>query len=130
MISTNINTVGRRKTCSASIYLKEGTGEIIVNKREIGKYFSSQNLPTIALQPLKLLDLVGKFDIKINVKGGGTTGQIEAIRLGISRAIVKYSEDYKPQLRLAGYLTRDPRVVERKKYGRKKARKSFQFSKR
>jgi len=125
-----INTIGRRKTSVARIYVKEGSGEITVNKSKLEKYFPSEILQTIVHQPLTLCEEEGKLDIKINVKGGGIAGQAEAIRLAISRALVEMKEEYRAVIKPEGWLTRDPRMVERKKYGRRKARKRFQFSKR
>lgn len=125
-----INTVGRRKTSIARLYLKPGKGQITVNKRELGDYFPSEIMQTIVKQPLVLVEEDGKNDVQINVIGGGMKGQAEAIRLAISRALCEVSEDYRSPLKKEGFLTRDPRMVERKKYGRRKARRRFQFSKR
>lgn len=125
-----INTVGRRKTSIARIYMQEGSGNITVNKKDITVYFPSEILRTIVNQPFATSNHLGKFDLKINVKGGGTTGQAEAIRLGIARALVQFDAEIRPMLKPEGFLTRDPRMVERKKYGRRKARRKFQFSKR
>lgn len=125
-----VNTIGRRKTAVARIYLKEGKGIITVNGREFEKYFTTEVLQIIVKQPLTLVGQVGDFDIKINVDGGGIAGQAEAVRHAISRALVEVSLDNKPAIKKEGFLTRDPRMVERKKYGRAKARKKFQFSKR
>jgi small subunit ribosomal protein S9 len=131
MAIAQVNTIGRRKTAVARIYVQPGTGVIVVNKRAIEDYFPSEILRTIIHQPLTLLDELGKHDIKVNVKGGGFTGQAEAIRLAISRALVEQlGIEVKPQLRKEGFMTRDARMVERKKYGRRKARRRFQFSKR
>jgi len=125
-----INTIGRRKTSVARIYLEEGKGDILVNNRELTNYFPFEIHRTIVHQPLVTCDSIGTYDIRVNVKGGGTTGQAEAIRLAISRALVELNPENRPTLKPEGFLTRDPRMVERKKYGRRKARKKFQFSKR
>ena len=125
-----INTIGRRKAAIARVYLSEGKGQITVNDRDFKDYFPDKQLHYIVEQPLVLLDVQGNYDIKVNLDGGGMTGQAEALRLGISRALIKINPDYKPALRAEGFVTRDPRVVERKKPGQPKARKRFQFSKR
>lgn len=125
-----INTVGRRKTSVARIYLQPGKGEINVNKRTFSEYFPSEILQTIVKQPLATVDANGKFNITANVDGGGFKGQAEAIRLAIARALCEVDPEYRPPLKKEGFLTRDPRMVERKKYGRRKARRRFQFSKR
>jgi small subunit ribosomal protein S9 len=125
-----INTIGRRKTSVARIYVSQGSGIITVNKRTLENYFPSEVLRTVVQQPLATCDGLGKFDIKVNVDGGGVTGQAEAIRLAIARALVEMNPENKPALRAEGFMTRDPRMVERKKYGRRKARRRFQFSKR
>lgn len=125
-----INAVGRRKAAIARVFVKEGKGEITINKRSLESYFPSSILQFIVKQPLALLDVVGKYDIKVNLCGGGYKGQAEALRLGIARALVKINADDKTALRAAGFVTRDPRTVERKKPGQPKARKRFQFSKR
>ena len=125
-----INTIGRRKTSVARIYLTPGKGDIIVNKRDIKTYFPSEILRTIVNQPLSTVQVVGSYDVKVNVQGGGTTGQAEAIRLAIARALCEVNAEFRPALKKEGFLTRDPRMVERKKYGRRKARRRFQFSKR
>lgn len=124
------NTIGRRKTSVARIYLQSGKGTITVNKKDIANYFPSEILQTIVKQPLVKLDVDGNYDINVNVDGGGPKGQAEAVRLAISRAMVELDEENKPPLKKEGFLTRDPRMVERKKYGRRKARRKFQFSKR
>lgn len=125
-----INTVGRRKTSVARVYMNTGKGEITINERKIEEYFPSELLQIIVKQPLVKLQEEGSYNFDINVFGGGLKGQAEAIRLGISRALVEANEESKPALRAEGFMTRDSRMVERKKYGRRKARRRFQFSKR
>ena len=125
-----INTVGRRKAAIARVYMTEGKGQITVNDRDYKEYFPDKQLHYVIDQPLNLLELKDKFDIKVNIKGGGMKGQAEALRLGIARALIKLDPENKPPLRTEGFVTRDPRVVERKKPGQPKARKRFQFSKR
>jgi len=125
-----INAIGRRKASVARVYLKKGTGKFTVNNKDFEQYFPVSHLRSEIGEPLKMLDLAGSYDVNVNVAGGGFKGQAEAVRLGISRALVKINEEYKPTLKTKGFLTRDPRVVERKKPGKKKARKSEQFSKR
>jgi small subunit ribosomal protein S9 len=125
-----INAIGRRKEAIARIYVSEGKGQIIINKRELSQYFPTPILQYIVKQPLNKLNVVGEYDIKVTLNGGGIKGQAEATRLAIARALVKISEENKPALRSEGFLTRDSRVVERKKPGQPKARKRFQFSKR
>jgi small subunit ribosomal protein S9 len=125
-----INTLGRRKTAVARVYMSEGSGAVTVNKRDYKEFFPVAVLQSKIVQPFELTDTVGKFDITVNVAGGGVNGQVEAIRLGISRALVKLDEENKPLLKEEGLMTRDPRMVERKKPGQPKARKKFQFSKR
>jgi small subunit ribosomal protein S9 len=125
-----INALGRRKAAIARVYVSEGTGKITINKRDIEVYFPSSILQYVVRQPLNKLGVVEKYDIKINLDGGGFKGQSEAARLGIARALVKINPEDKPALRAEGFMTRDPREVERKKAGRPKARKRFQFSKR
>jgi small subunit ribosomal protein S9 len=125
-----INTIGRRKTSVARLYLQAGKGNIVVNTKELKDYFPTEVLQTIVKQPLVTSGTEGTFDIKINVDGGGVSGQAEAVRLAISRALCVLDPENRPALKKEGFLTRDPRMVERKKYGRRKARKKFQFSKR
>ena len=125
-----INTLGRRKASVARIYMKAGTGKIIVNGKDYKVYFPQPNIQFNLEDPLNTIDVAKSYDITVNVNGGGFKGQAEAIRLAISRALVKIDEDNKSPLKAKKYLTRDSRVVERKKYGKPKARKSFQFSKR
>ena len=125
-----INATGRRKAAIARVFVTEGTGVITINKRTLESYFPNPILQFIVKQPLELLGVTEKYDIKVNLVGGGFTGQAEALRLGIARAVVKINAEDKPALRAAGFVTRDPRAVERKKPGRPKARKRFQFSKR
>lgn len=125
-----VNTVGRRKAAVARVILKEGTGVITINHRPLDVYFPSSILQYIVKQPLNLLECAEKYDIRVNLDGGGYKGQAEALRLGIARALVKVNPDDKAVLRKAGFMTRDPRAVERKKPGQPKARKRFQFSKR
>jgi len=125
-----INTLGRRKSAVARIYVSEGKGNIIVNKREFREYFPTTTLQYIVTQPLNIMEAAEKYDIKVNLEGGGIKGQAEALCLAISRALVKIEPEARKELKPAGLLTRDPRKVERKKPGRPKARKRFQFSKR
>ncbi len=125
-----IHTIGRRKSAVARIYMSEGKGNITINNREAKDYFSTATLLYKLNQPFNLVDMDGKFDVKVNVNGGGNTGQVEAIRLAISRALCQLDENHRLVLKPEGLLTRDPRMVERKKPGQKKARKKFQFSKR
>ena len=125
-----VNAVGRRKAAIARVIVKEGNGTITINKRPIEVYFPSSILQYIVKQPLATLDVVEKYDIKVNLDGGGYKGQAEALRLAIARALVKINPEDKPALRAEGFMTRDPRSVERKKPGQPKARKRFQFSKR
>ncbi len=124
------NKTGRRKNAVARVYLKEGNGKITVNKRDVSEYFNTMILRYRVNQPFLLTETEGKFDVNVNVHGGGFTGQAEAIRLGISRALVERDPEFRPMLKVESLLTRDPRMVERKKFGQKKARKKFQFSKR
>lgn len=125
-----INAIGRRKAAIARIYLNDGKGKITINRKELESYFPSEQLQYIVKQPLDLLEAADKYDIKINLDGGGFKGQAEAAQLAIARALVKINPDDKTALRASGFITRDPRVVERKKPGQPKARKRFQFSKR
>lgn len=125
-----INTIGRRKTSIARIYLQSGKGDIVVNGRDYKEYFPTEVLQIILNQPFTSTNTVGNYDVKINVEGGGNTGQAEAIRMAISRALNEANADNRPTLKKAGFLTRDDRMVERKKPGRRKARRRFQFSKR
>ena len=121
---------GRRKTSTARVYLRPGKGDILVNRRKFDEYFPNEALRMIIRQPLRLTDTANKFDILVNVEGGGTAGQAGAVRHGITRALLEYNADLRPTLKKAGLVTRDPRKKERKKYGQKGARKRFQFSKR
>ncbi len=121
---------GRRKTAVARVYLRPGTGKIMVNRRDFDSFFPNQVLKMVIRQPLLLTETQDKFDILVNVSGGGSAGQAGAIRHGISRALLEYNGELRPRLKSAGFLTRDARKVERKKYGQPKARKRFQFSKR
>ncbi len=123
-----INALGRRKCAIARVYLTEGSGKITINKKDLTNYFPSSILQFVVRQPLNKLDVVEKYDIKINLRGGGFKGQSEAARLAIARALVKINPEDKAALRAAGFMTRDSRVVERKKPGRPKARKRFQFA--
>ena len=125
-----VNAVGRRKAAVARVYVSEGSGNIVIDKRPLEVYFPSSILQYVVLQPLNKLDVVGKYDIMAHIDGGGFKGQAEALRLAIARALVKINPEDKPALRSEGFMTRDARVVERKKPGRPKARKRFQFSKR
>ncbi len=125
-----IHTLGRRKTAIARIYLQDGKGEITINKRDYKDFFPTGTLYYVVEQPLHLTGSMGKYDIKVNLKGGGITGQAEALRLAISRAMLKIDPEFRPVLKENGLLKRDPRMVERKKPGQPKARKKFQFSKR
>lgn len=125
-----IHKIGRRKTAVARIYLAPGKGSIIVNKKDVNDYFPSATLQYKVNQPFALTENEGNFDVKVNVFGGGITGQAEAIRLALSRALCELDEENRGILKPEGLLTRDPRMVERKKFGQKKARKKFQFSKR
>ncbi|WP_086477671.1 MULTISPECIES: 30S ribosomal protein S9 [Arenibacter] len=125
-----IHKIGRRKTAVARVYLTQGDGKITINDKELATYFPTATLQYKVQQPFTLTDNVDNFDVNVNVFGGGTTGQAEAIRLALSRALCELDEEHRSALKPEGLLTRDPRMVERKKYGQKKARKKFQFSKR
>jgi small subunit ribosomal protein S9 len=125
-----INSIGRRKTSVARVYLKPGKGQILVNDKDVKEYFVSEILQTKVSQPLTVVNEGGKYDVTINVTGGGVTGQAEAIRMAIARALCEISAEFRSPLKKEGFLTRDPRMVETKKYGRRKARRRFQFSKR
>jgi len=125
-----INAIGRRKAAVARVFLTEGNGEITINNKDVKTYFPVGTLQFIVEQPFNVLEVVGRYNIKANLDGGGIKGQAEALRLAISRALVKVDAENKPKLKAAGFMTRDPREVERKKPGRPKARKRFQFSKR
>ncbi len=125
-----INAIGRRKASVARVYVSNGTGKIKINGREYKEYFPQLHISAHVIAPLLELDLLGQYDVKVNVNGGGFRGQSEAIRLGIARALIKINADHRAPLKIKKYLTRDARVVERKKFGKPKARKSFQFSKR
>lgn len=130
MAATQYFGTGRRKKSIARVRILQGTGKFIVNKKELDNYFGMETLKVIAKQPLTLTDSIDKFDVFVNVHGGGFTGQAGAIRHGIARALIKADENLRGDLKKAGYLTRDSRMTERKKYGLKKARKASQFSKR
>ena len=125
-----IHTIGRRKALGARIYLNKGKGAITINKKDYKDFFPVEGLQKKVLQPFSILDLEGKFDVKVNVNGGGNTGQADAIKLAIARALCEMDLENRPALKAEGLLTRDPRVVERKKPGQKKARKKFQWVKR
>ena len=130
MASAKFYGTGRRKKSIARVYLVPGTGKITINKRDIDEYFGLETLKVIVRQPLALTETEGKFDVIVNVRGGGYTGQAGAIRHGLSRALLEADKDYRPALKAAGFLTRDPRMKARKKYGLKAARRAPQFSKR
>ena len=125
-----INTIGRRKEAIARVYLTDGKGQITINKRDLKDYFPAATLQYVVKQPLNTIGVADNYDIKVTLNGGGFKGQAEAVRLAIARALVKIDEENKPALKAQGFLTRDSRVVERKKPGQPKARKKFQFSKR
>jgi small subunit ribosomal protein S9 len=125
-----INTLGRRKAAVARVYLSEGKGKITINNRELEEFFPTKPLQYIVNQPLELVEVAGKYDVKVNIFGGGIKGQAEAVRLGITRALIEVDAEHRSALKKAGFVTRDPRIVERKKPGQPKARKKFQFSKR
>ena len=130
MANTKYYGTGRRKSSVARVYLVPGTGKIIINKRDMDEYFGLDTLKVIVRQPLAITETAEKFDVLVNVRGGGYTGQAGAIRHGIARALLNVDADYRPVLKKAGFLTRDPRMKERKKYGLKAARRAPQFSKR
>ncbi len=130
MATTKYYGTGRRKSSVARVYLVPGTGKITINKRDIDEYLGLETLKVVVRQPLVATENVDKFDVLVNVKGGGYTGQAGAIRHGIARALLQVDAEYRPTLKAAGYLTRDPRMKERKKYGLKAARRAPQFSKR
>jgi small subunit ribosomal protein S9 len=130
MHAHTVTAVGRRKTSVARVILAPGTGKITINRRAADAYFPLETLRADMTKPLAVTETMGKYDVRVNVEGGGPTGQAGAIKLGVARALVELNEDHRGPLRNAGLLTRDPRMVERKKYGQKKARKRFQFSKR
>ena len=125
-----INKIGRRKTAVARIYMKKGSGNITINNRDYKEYFNLATLKYVVTQPLAISQVEGEYDIKVNLDGGGMTGQAEALRLAISRALCEINPEYRPALKAKGLLKRDPRMVERKKPGQPKARRRFQFSKR
>ena len=125
-----IHAIGRRKTSVARVYVQEGKGAIIINNKPLSDYFPTAIMQYKVEQPFTVVEEKGNYDVKVNVAGGGLTGQAEAIRLGISRALVIINPDHRVTLKPEGFMTRDPRMVERKKFGQKKARKKFQFSKR
>lgn len=125
-----INALGRRKAAVARVYVKQGEGKVLVNGKDYKEYFPVLHLQGKIVEPLTAAEVTNLYDIKVNVKGGGVKGQAEAVRLGIARALCKINEEFRPTLKAEKLLSRDPRVVERKKYGKPKARKSFQFSKR
>lgn len=127
--SQNYGT-GRRKSATARVFIKPGTGQIIVNKRKLEEYFDNEVHRMVIRQPLHLTDSVNKFDIQVNVDGGGKAGQAGAVRHGVTRALIEFNAEFRTRLKRAGFVTRDPRGKERKKYGQKGARKRFQFSKR
>ena len=128
--ANQFQAVGRRKTSVARVYLRPGSGNVVVNKRPLAEYLPTEIRQRAATAPLDLTELKGQFDVVVNAHGGGLTGQAGAIQLGLARCLVEFNEELRKPLRDAGYLTRDPRMVERKKYGQPKARKKFQFSKR
>lgn len=130
MMSSSANATGRRKTSIARVRMSSGTGKVVINDRPLEVFFPLETVRKNVLAPLAVTDNLGKYDVFVSVTGGGMTGQSDAIRLGIARSLLQISEEYRLTLRDKGFLTRDPRMVERKKYGQKKARKRFQFSKR
>ena len=125
-----INGLGRRKAAVARVYLKKGKGSVTINNKDYKEYFPVIHIQGKVMEPLNVVEVASDFDVKVNVKGGGVKGQAEAVRLGIARALCKVNQDYREPLKAAKLVSRDARVVERKKYGKPKARKSFQFSKR
>ena len=125
-----INALGRRKTAVSRVYVSVGTGAIVVNGKDFKQYFPSEVLQIILKQPLSTINATEGYDVKVNVRGGGIAGQAEATRMGIARALCEFNPEFRPALKKEGFLTRDSRMVERKKYGRRKARRRFQFSKR
>ena len=125
-----VNAIGRRKSSVARVYLSNGSGNVLINGRKFDEYFPQKHIQNTVLEPMRVIEQHKTYDVKVNVQGGGFKGQSEAIRLAISRALVKVNADFKPALKAQNFMTRDARVVERKKYGKPKARKSFQFSKR
>ncbi len=126
----SINAIGRRKAAVARVYLRQGSGAVTINGRALAEYFPQKDIQYKVNQPLGTVEVANLYDLVVNVSGGGFKGQAEAIRMGIARCLVKVNEDFRPPLKAQKFLTRDARVVERKKYGKPKARKSFQFSKR
>lgn len=130
MAAKQYQAVGRRKTAVARVYLRPGTGQITINKRPLAEYLPTEARQRAVRAPFEVTGTAGQFDVLVNAQGGGLTGQAEATRLGIARALIAYDPDLRKALRDAGFVTRDPRMVERKKYGQPKARKRFQFSKR
>ena len=130
MASTQLTTTGRRKEAVARVRVVPGSGTITINERTLDEYFGRETAKMILVEPLKLVDQMGKLDVSVNVHGGGLSGQAGAIRHGITRALCEYNPEFRPVLKKAGFITRDARAVERKKYGRPGARKRFQFSKR
>ncbi len=130
MALTQYQALGRRKTAVARVYLRPGSGNIVINKKPLEEYLPTEARQRALRAPFTVTDTTGQFDVLVNAKGGGLTGQAEATQLGIARALLVYNEELRQPLRAAGLLTRDPRMVERKKYGQPKARKRFQFSKR
>jgi len=130
MATEQYYATGRRKTSAARVFLRRGTGQITVNRKPLEEFFGRKTAQMIVRQPLELVELLDKFDVNVTVKGGGTTGQAGAIRLGVARALMEYDADLRSSLRNAGFVTRDARAVERKKVGLRKARKATQYSKR
>jgi small subunit ribosomal protein S9 len=130
MAEQTYHAVGKRKSAVARVWLRPGGGRIVVNKRPLEAYFTREVSRTTIAKPLALTDTVGRFDVEVNVRGGGISGQADAVKHGISRALLEFNPEMRPVLKKAGLLTRDPREKERKKYGQKRARKRFQYSKR